>query len=88
MTPTIQKEIQRIMEYLHYDFPISEFEEKAKWWDVCSVPNLSEEFIEYYDEKGKISWLAMSKFQAVNFSEEFFEKNRYRISVCKMLSVN
>ena len=75
MQNSIKNEIQNIMHSLEYTFSIEDFEEKAKWYDVSCLPDLSEEFIEYYDRKGLISWLGVSKGAAVNFTPEFFEKN-------------
>lgn len=83
MTTTIQNEIFQIMEYLHYDFPIEEFETKANFTEVSRIP-LSEHLIEYLDKRAKINWLLMSKWQAHRFSKDFHEKYKNRILNCKM----
>lgn len=80
----IEKEVRNVMILLGYEFDIKEFEEKAKWWDVSSIPDLSEEFIEFYDSYpvGKISWLAISKHRNAPFTESFYEKHKHKLRKC------
>ena len=81
----IENEIKSIMTTLGYDFPMEDFKEKANWWQISNLPELSEDFIDLFNNE--VSWLAMSKFHAINFSKELFAKYESRISKCKMNGV-
>lgn len=82
MEATITNEIKQIMTTLGYNFEVKDFITKAKWWDVSTKCDLSEDFIDYFADK--VSWLAISKIHAINFSDDFFNKYKHRINVCKM----